>query len=162
MADLSSLSPGMRTRRPSLRPVRMDMTPLVDLAFLLLTFFILTTSLRRLEGMDLVSSLSGTGKVADSTLTFLIGGRDSIFGYAGTFDPARTIPVRYGLDQVRYALRHRPGISSPSILIKPRGNARYADVLGVVDACVTSGITRYSILDHAGEDEWMAAVPPAH
>ena len=31
-------------KRPKKSPVRMDMTPMVDLAFLLLTFFILATS----------------------------------------------------------------------------------------------------------------------
>lgn len=134
------------------------MTPLVDLAFLLLTFFILTTSLRRLEGLDLVASVSGHGKSVDSTLTFLIGGRDTLFGYTGTFDPATTGPRRYGMDQVRYALRRIPEEAPISILIKPRPNARYADVLGVVDACIQGGVKKYALLDSTGSTEWLAAV----
>ena len=57
MADIAS-SPSAHRRRKTLRPLRMDMTPMVDLAFLLLTFFILTTSLRRLQGLELIAPLN--------------------------------------------------------------------------------------------------------
>ena len=142
----------------------MDMTPMVDLAFLLLTFFILTTSLRRLEGMDLVAPLGKGGRSADNTLTFLVGGRDTIYGYAGEFDPAITVPKRYGLDQVRSALRSVKDASGLALFIKPRHNARYSAVLGVVDACVMNGLHRYSILDSTATEEWAAALglPPEH
>ena len=159
MAELSpSDRSTSRRRSASLRPVRMDMTPMVDLAFLLLTFFILTTSLRRLEGMDLVVPLGKGGRPADNTLTFLVGGRDTIFGYAGTFDPAITVPKRYGLDQVRSALRSVKDASGLALFIKPRYNARYADVLGVMDACAMNGLVRYSILDSTAAAEWVSAL----
>jgi biopolymer transport protein ExbD len=138
--------------------VRMDMTPMVDLAFLLLTFFILTTSLRRLEGMDLIAPLSGDGKKADQTLTFLVGGRDTIYGYAGAFDPGVTVPKRYGLDQVRFSLRAVKDTAGLALFIKPRHNTRYADVAGLVDACNLAGIRHYIVQDSAPAQEWDVAV----
>ena len=41
-------------KRPKKSPVRMDMTPMVDLAFLLLTFFILATSLSKPKTLEIV------------------------------------------------------------------------------------------------------------
>jgi len=136
----------------------MDMTPMVDLAFLLLTFFILTTSLRRLEAMDLVVPLGHGGESAEKTLTFLVGGRDTICGYAGAFDPATTAPARYGLDQVRQALRAVQDTAGLALFIKPRPNTRYADVLGLVDACNLAGLRHYSVQDSAPGQEWNAAL----
>lgn len=157
MADITS-SPSAHRRRTTLRPVRMDMTPMVDLAFLLLTFFILTTSLRRLQGLELIAPLSGLGTPADNTLTFLVGGRDTICGYAGAFDPARTVPRRYGLDQVRQALRSVEDTATVRIAIKPRPNAKYADVLGVVDACILARLQHYQVQDSVPFREWEAAL----
>jgi biopolymer transport protein ExbD len=136
----------------------MDMTPMVDLAFLLLTFFILTTSLRRLEGMDLIAPLSGGEKSADQTLTFLIGGRDTIYGYAGTFDPVVTVPKRYGLDQVRFSLRSVKDTAGLALFIKPRHNTRYADVVGLVDACNLAGLRHYTVQDSVPAREWNVAL----
>ena len=136
----------------------MDMTPMADLAFLLLTFFILTTNLRRLEGMDLVAPLGKDGKASDRTLTFLIGGRDTIYGYAGAFEPDVTVPQRYGLDQVRYSLRTVMDTAGLALFIKPRPNTRYADVLGLVDACNLAGLRHYAVQDSAPEGEWNAAI----
>jgi len=135
----------------------MDMTPMVDLAFLLLTFFILTTSLRRLQGLELIAPLNGPGKPADNTLTFLVGGRDTIRGYAGAFDPARTVPRRYGMDQVGQALRSVKDTATVRIAIKPRPNAKFADVLGVVDACILARLNRYNLQDSVPMAEWWAA-----
>jgi biopolymer transport protein ExbD len=151
-----------RRHRIALRPVRMDMTPMVDLAFLLLTFFILTTSLRRLEGMDLVAPLGVGRKAPENTLTFLVGGRDTIFGFAGGFDPKTTVPKRYGLDQVRYALGSVKDTAALALFIKPRFNTRYADVLGLVDAFNLTGLRYYAVQDSVPEREWMAALAGRH
>ncbi len=150
--------PVHRHRRNNVHPVRMDMTPMVDLAFLLLTFFILTTSLRRLEGLDLVAPLGKGGNASDRTLTFLVGGRDTIHGYAGAFDPDVTVPERYGLDQVRYSLRSLKDTAGLALFIKPRPNTSYADVLGLVDACNHAGLRHYAVLDSAPAAEWKAAL----
>ncbi len=131
---------------------------MVDLAFLLLTFFILTTSLRRLEGMDLITPLRKGGNAADRTLTFLVGGRDTIYGYAGSFDPAVTVPKRFGLDQVRASLRSVQDTAGLVLFIKPRHNTRYADVVGLVDACNLAGLRHYTVQDSVPAREWTVAL----
>ena len=161
MAEIIASPSVQRRQRTASRPIRMDMTPMVDLAFLLLTFFILTTSLRRLEGLELVAPLGQGGKVPDRSLTFLVGGKDTIFGYAGAFDPASTVPKRYGLDQVRFSLRSLEDTTGLALFIKPRYNTRYADVVGLVDACTLAKLAHYTVQDSASAREWNNALSPA-
>ncbi len=150
MAQFENTSPAnTRRQRPRPAPVRMDMTPLVDLAFLLLTFFILTTTLRRIEAMDLVVPLGKGTTASDNTITFLLSCRDSIFGYAGSL-ASGTIPERYGLDQVRTALAAVPDTSGLALVVKTAPTAQYANVVGLLDQFALRGLRRYSI-----QDEWL-------
>lgn len=61
MADTSADLPQSRKHRRTPRPIRLDMTPLVDLAFLLLSFFVVTTTLRHEQVMALVFPAPGPG-----------------------------------------------------------------------------------------------------
>ena len=131
------------------------MTPLVDLAFLLLSFFILTTSLRRIEAIDLMAPI-GSGKPADNTLTLLLSGRDSIFGYAGAFDPDSTRIKRIGLDQVRIALHAVKDTATFTCAIKTIATAKYQNVIGVVDELDLLKMRHYSIADTMSDGERSA------
>ncbi|MDB5087764.1 MAG: hypothetical protein JWR09_1758, partial [Mucilaginibacter sp.] len=51
LAQSSGKSGGKRVKR---MPVRVDLTAMVDLAFLLITFFMLTTSFQKPRKMDVV------------------------------------------------------------------------------------------------------------
>ncbi|MBL0044177.1 MAG: biopolymer transporter ExbD [Flavobacteriales bacterium] len=136
--------------------VRLDMTPMVDLAFLLLTFFILTTTLRRLEGLDLLAPLGRAGKASDKTITFLLAGRDSIYGYAGPFDPATTPPKRLGLDQVRAALGAVKDTAGLTLLVKPSASVRYANVVDILDEFTLAGLAQYHVADSMTAEESSA------
>jgi biopolymer transport protein ExbD len=75
----------------------MDMTPMVDLAFLLLTFFILATTLSKPKTLELIypkeeKEDDKKTKVADElATTLLLGeGEDHIFYYTGKFKPDST------------------------------------------------------------------------
>lgn len=81
--------------------VHMDMTPMVDLAFLLLTFFILATSLSKPKTMEIiypkeVKEDDVKTKVADElATTLLIGEEDEhIFYYGGKFKPDSTVLIK--------------------------------------------------------------------
>ncbi|MCW3127569.1 MAG: biopolymer transporter ExbD, partial [Bacteroidetes bacterium] len=54
MAELNIPDGNTRHRNRAKKiPIKVDLTPMVDLAFLLITFFMLTTSLLKQKGMDL-------------------------------------------------------------------------------------------------------------
>src|SRR5258708_1184625 len=72
---------------------RIDMTPMVDLAFLLLTFFILTTTLQKPQTMEI--TLPEKPKEDDKppevnekkVLTLVLGADSKIYWYVGITDP---------------------------------------------------------------------------
>jgi biopolymer transport protein ExbD len=75
-----------KKRRPAKHNIRIDMTPMVDLAFLLLTFFVLTTSLSKLKGLDWTfPDFSGDPTPVKNGLTFLLTENDRVFYYTGEF-----------------------------------------------------------------------------
>jgi biopolymer transport protein ExbD len=85
MAENPQTTPGaVRTPRPL---IRIDMTPMVDLAFLLLTFFILTTSLLRPGALQLLMPPPGARGTPGHALTILATPQ-GIFHYTGTLGPS--------------------------------------------------------------------------
>lgn len=96
--------------------VRMDMTPMVDLAFLLLTFFILATSLSKPKALEIiypkeVENPDETTKLADELATTILVGEedDHVFYYSGKYKPDTTVLVQsnFSKDGLREVLLDR-------------------------------------------------------
>jgi biopolymer transport protein ExbD len=78
-------------KRAKKQSTRVDMTPMVDLAFLLLTFFVLTATFSKPKSMELTFP-APPEKLQDMPpikkgITFLLTGDDRIFYYEGEFKP---------------------------------------------------------------------------
>jgi biopolymer transport protein ExbD len=79
-------------KRAKKQSTRIDMTPMVDLAFLLLTFFVLTATFSKPKSMELTFP-APPEKIEDmppikNGITFLLTKDDRIFYYEGEFRPA--------------------------------------------------------------------------
>jgi len=79
---------------------KIDMTPMVDLAFLLLTFFMLTTTFSKPQAMEI--NMPVKDKIEDppkipgnQTLTLLLSDKNRIFYYMGADDPNLPPTVEY-------------------------------------------------------------------
>lgn len=92
---------------------RIDMTPMVDLAFLLLTFFMLTTTFNKPKVMEINMPVPNDNntpptKVEDDiTTTILIGKDNKLFYYEGVFDPLDVTKMKksdYSKDGIRKTL----------------------------------------------------------
>jgi len=72
--------------------IRIDMTPMVDLGFLLITFFVFTTTIATPTGTDLFmpkEDFNHPQPLPKSlALTFLLADNDRIIYYHGDFDEA--------------------------------------------------------------------------
>lgn len=92
MAEISpNPQNGSNKKRAKKHSTRMDMTPMVDLAFLLLTFFMLTTTFNREKIMQVHKPLpiNPPTPLPKNTVTILIGKNDQLLYYQGPFDPAK-------------------------------------------------------------------------
>lgn len=83
---------GKGKKRPKKSSTHVDMTPMVDLAFLLLTFFVLTSTFSKPKVMSLVYPAKDVPEntekpVVKNAITFLIS-KDRVFYYKGEFNPA--------------------------------------------------------------------------
>ena len=101
-------------RRAKRLPAHIDMTPMVDLACLLLTFFMLTTAFTKPKVMEIVMPEEGPPKPIPPTrvLNIILDGKDRIFYYNGLADPTHLpIPVLcksyFGKDGIRKLLLNR-------------------------------------------------------
>src|SRR5690606_25267041 len=84
---------------------RIDMTPMVDLAFLLLTFFILTTTMYKPSTLQLTFPVPNDqpdkqfDRVNNAITIFLTKG-DQIFWYKDAFKPGETQLTRTDFSQI--------------------------------------------------------------
>ena len=166
MAEIIASTSGRRSKRRPLPQVHLDMTPLVDLGFLLLTFFILTTHLLDQRVMNLTMPLPGPPTLANNTLTILLAEKGAAFGYQGAFDPARTRLEPLGGKALRNTLRVFKALSDqahtpPVCIVKAGEGVRYVNVVDAVDELNYAGISRFSVQDslYAGERVLMASMP---
>ena len=80
-------------KRAKKSSTNIDMTPMVDLAFLLLTFFMLTTTFSKPKTMELtmpVDDDTTKKQKVNNALTFLLTDKDKVFYYFGEFKAEET------------------------------------------------------------------------
>lgn len=164
MAEINTAASG-RNRgdmRRKIHSTRVDMTPMVDLGFLLITFFMLTTTLAKPKSMDLVMPRSDgdSMRIKDSkALTIMLGRNNQIAYYEGMGnDPLQPPQVKYtgfasrnGIGDVIRAKRKQVmeayGKNELMVLIKADNNANYKNVVDIMDEMLINDVDRYAMAD---------------
>ena len=137
--------------------IRIDMTPMVDVAFLLLTFFMLSTSLSRHQIMAIaVPRLEPSPYPENSLLTIRVNDNNFIFWNIGN-----DIPIRISLNGLKNLLTLKSKQDPLLItLLKIDRKARYHSIIDVLDNLQLSGASRYSIAPMAEIDrEILRTIP---
>src|SRR6478736_6206719 len=156
MAEISQPQSGGKHARIRSKKLstRIDMTPMVDLAFLLLTFFILTTTLNKLKVMEIAmpEKTPETRPVPEKrVLTLLLDGDDKIYWRQGVSVP-KLESVKFS--QIRKLLISKnKEIDKMLILVKATDKSKYKNLVDMVDEFAIAGIDRYCIVDVTPEDE---------
>lgn len=112
MAEISSESSGSKKHGKKVKlkkmSTRIDFTPMVDLGFLLITFFMLTTTLSKPQTMEINMPIKD--KNVDSTkikesiaMTIILSEYDKIYYYFGITDPVIEI-TNFSNDGIRKIL----------------------------------------------------------
>ncbi len=124
--------------------IRIDMTPMVDVAFLLLTFFMLTTSFKKAQTMEINLPPDEKAKVevAESNLlTLRIATDGSIYWNMGV-EP----PTKITFTELRPLLLERHA-SNPKLitLVKVDRDGKYRMMVDIMDELNLANITRFSL-----------------
>jgi biopolymer transport protein ExbD len=103
-------------KKPKKHSTDIDMTPMVDLMCLLITFFMLTTAFSKPKIMEITMPEKDqkqkpedkTKVQADRTYNILMAGDDKVYYYKGLADPKKDLPelikTNYGKDGIRKVL----------------------------------------------------------
>lgn len=167
MAELDTSGGGkskggkVRSKKQS---TRVDLTAMVDLAFLLITFFMLTTTLAKPQAMDMaMPDKDKTDQqeltIADNrTMTILLGAGNRLEWYMGLVDKPLTPPQvdNYGRNGIRKALLENSkkviaATGDPKkgliVLIKPSDQSNYRNFVDILDEMKVSNINQYAVVD---------------
>jgi len=164
MAELDTSSGGgkkggkVRTKKQS---TRVDLTAMVDLAFLLITFFMLTTSLSKPMAMDIAKpdkdekNPENKLEVKKSrVMTILLGKNNKIVWYLGEVgDDTPTIEgfsgIRKSLLENKRKVKEKTG-ADIMIIVKPTDGATYKNFVDIMDEL---NITKTNITAPAVDDD---------
>jgi len=166
MAELNTGSQSGNSQSKKVRSTKLnskiDLTAMVDLAFLLITFFMLTTSLSKPKAMQLVlPEQSGKPMPIDEnrTMTILIGADNKAKCYMGKLSehtPTQISIVNGGLRR-ELAIRKQEVLAYSTakgkselgiiVLIKPGKQSQYGNLVDVLDEMAISGVQTYAIVD---------------
>ncbi len=137
---------------------RVDLTPMCDLGFLLITFFIFTTTLAEPTAMNLnmpkdTKDPNLENKVKESgSLTLMLGKSNVIYYYYGS-DPTKMQTSGYkDLRKIILDKRKTTPADDLYIIIKPDKDATYKNAVDVLDEMTINDIKRYSMIDTTPEE----------
>ncbi|MGY0035339.1 ExbD/TolR family protein [Pedobacter sp. NJ-S-72] len=133
---------------------------MVDLAFLLITFFMLTTTLSKPVAMDIAkpdeSNLTAALELAATrTMTILLGKDNKVAWYMGVAGESR--PKIEGFSEIRHSILNNktnvafhnandPG-KSLVVIIKPTSGATYKNFVDIMDELAVTKITNAPAID---------------
>ena len=167
MAALTPAAPKNAGKKPRARKhgFHLDMTPMVDLAFLLLTFFMLTTTFAKPRVQELQMPVRDHNRQspvpASRSMTVLLGKGREVAYYFGLNDPAAPAPMLHRTDfgphGLRTALLARQRRGEVIVLIKADKNAHYQSLVDALDEMNITDQKKYALTDLTPADQQLLA-----
>ena len=151
-------------KRAKKMSVHLDMTPMVDLAFLLLTFFMLTTTFSKPQTMEInmpvkEENLEDQMPVkASNALTIVLAENDKLLYFFGLGDPAdnpEVLESDYSANGIRKVLIS-PRVKSNDkmvVLIKATEDSRYKNMVDILDELKITDTKKFALVDITDNDK---------
>lgn len=135
---------------------RVDLTPMVDLGFLLITFFIFTTTMSQPTAMRLylpkdTDKPEEQNKVkASGALTLLLGKNDRVFYYEGELAADGSNFKSASFKEIREVIINKKKSTNPEdfvVVIKPNKESTYKNAVDALDEMTINDVKRYAMVD---------------
>ena len=185
VADSGGKKKGGKVRAKKMS-TRVDLTPMVDLGFLLITFFMLTTTLAKPQIMALVMPEKDVPDppppVKESkVMTLMLGSNDKVYWYEGVTDAKLDstdyaaeglrkvilnkmdkVKAQWGLEDYEDFKTKEPRKGSfTTVIIKPTKDSRYKNLVDALDEMKICNVRYYVILDMSKQEEDFIKNPAA-
>ncbi len=150
---------GPGVKKAKKQSTRVDMTPMVDIGFLLITFFIFTTTMSTPSAMQLympkdTDKPDEQNKAKESgALTVLLGKGNQVYYYEGQLLPdgsnfkSTSFDPETGIRKVLIDKKRRTPEEDLVVVIKPNDEATYKNTVDILDEMTINGIKRFALVD---------------
>ena len=137
---------------------RVDLTPMVDLGFLLITFFIFTTTMSQPTAMKLflpkdTEKPEEQNKVkASGALTIMLSKNDGVYYYEGELAPDASNFKSSNFKDIREEIINKKKATNPEdfvVVIKPGPESTYKNTVDMLDEMTINDVKRYAMVDIA-------------
>jgi len=156
--------------RSKAHTVKIDMTPMVDLGFLLITFFIFTTAMTSPTVAKIIMLKDGPDvPVYEKTLLTILLDKNKVYVYEGAEKKALAAGKIVQTDyHVQTGLGHYIRLKQKQldasmqkedlmIAIKPFSSASYQEVINALDEMQINNVKRYAIIKLSEEEKAFVA-----
>lgn len=169
MADIQ-LNTG-NNRRKTAAP-RVDLTPMVDLGFILITFFIYTTTMAQNKAMEIQMpykpSDPSTVFIDTSTITLIPTADHEVVYYEGkltgehqpktiSYNELRNIIPKKQSDLKRLPAKYSDQARMLQVIVKPHKSCNYEDFVAIMDEMKINQVPIYTIADITEQEEIIVA-----
>jgi biopolymer transport protein ExbD len=159
MAEIQTTSSSKHkgVKRLVKKSTRVDLTPMVDLGFLLITFFVFTSALSKPKVMDIITPMDSSDPtpICEScVLTVMLEKDNSISYYEGMPDENTVLQqttfneegIRSILIKKREAVKQLRGTADDMVvIIKPTDESVYRNFVDILDEVAINGVKHYFI-----------------
>lgn len=169
MAEMDTSGGGGHKKGPGVKKgkklsTRVDLTPMVDLGFLLITFFIFTTTMSQPTAMKLflpkdADKPEDQNKAKESgVITILLGKDNNVFYYEGALNPTASNFKSSTFKEIRTVLidkkRNTPE-KDMVVILKPSSECTYKNVIDILDEMAINVLKRYALVDISDVEEQL-------
>jgi biopolymer transport protein ExbD len=175
MAEMDTSSGGGHKKGPGVKKskklsTRVDLTPMVDLGFLLITFFIFTTTMSQPTAMKLylpkdADKPEDQNKAKQSgVITVLLGKDDNVFYYEGILDNTASNFKSTTFKEIRNVLldkKSRTPEKDLVVVLKPSEECTYKNVVDILDEMAINVLKRYALVDISKDETQLIKLSEA-
>jgi biopolymer transport protein ExbD len=134
------------------RSTRVDLTPMVDLGFLLITFFIFTTALSKPTGLKIylpkpVPDIDRIKTEESGAFTILLAGEGRIYYYEGANPQLMHISGEKEIREVILNKKKRTDPKKFMVIIKPGRDSNFHTLIKIMDEMTIDEVKRYAMVD---------------